>query len=90
MEKTVDGMTWPNFISFPERLGMEKGEIKGRLEGLETALDIKFQQAGLALMPELRKIEDPQRLATILQVVRKATSLDEVRAALAQNPPAAS
>src|SRR5262249_53044070 len=53
MEKTVDGMTWPNFISYPERLGMQKGEIKGRLEGLEGLLEAKFQQAGLDLMPEL-------------------------------------
>jgi hypothetical protein len=63
--------------------GLQSGKIAGRLEGLETALDIKFQEAGLALMPELRKIDDPDRLAAILQAVRKAASLDEVRALLA-------
>jgi hypothetical protein len=63
-----------------------RGEIAGRLEALEVALDVKFQDAGLALMPELRKVDDPERLAAILQTVRKAATLDEVRALLAPPP----
>jgi hypothetical protein len=90
VEKTVDGMTWPNFISYPERLGIEKGKIEGLLAGLEALLDSKFQEAGLSLMPELRKIEDPERLAALLQVARTTASVEEVRAAITQLPDSAS
>src|SRR5262249_14429935 len=79
------------FISYPEQVALDmakaraeneghaKGQIEGRLEGLEALLEAKFQAPGLALMPDLRKIEDPERLATILQTVRTATTIDDVR-----------
>jgi hypothetical protein len=74
------------FITFPERRGIKLGRIDGLLAGLEAVLEVKFQQAGLALMPELRQINDPDRLAAVLQAVRTAASLDDVRALL--TPPA--
>jgi hypothetical protein len=77
------------YIAFPERYGREQGQIQGRLEGLEAALEIKFQEAGLALMPELSKIEDPDRLGAILQAVRKAASLEEIRPLLSPPSPTA-
>jgi hypothetical protein len=86
MEKTVDGMTWPNFISFPERLGIEKGEVKGLLAGLRSVLRLKFKGEGEALMPALEKIEDPKRLAALLQLAEEAASLDDFRAAIVQAP----
>jgi hypothetical protein len=52
--------------------------IEGLLEALEARLEAKFQQSGLALMPRLRQVSDPDRLAAILRAVRNAASLDDV------------
>src|SRR5262249_7577329 len=52
-----------------------RGECKGLLAGLEVVLEVKYQQAGLDLMPEFRKITDHDRLGVLLQAVRKAASL---------------
>jgi hypothetical protein len=75
------------FVTEAEKYGRELGYAEGRLEVL---LETKFQQAGLDLMPEVHKIGDPQRLTAILQVARNATSVEEVRAAIAQAPNGAS
>jgi hypothetical protein len=78
------------FVTEAEKYGLEVGEIKGQVKGLlvglEALLEAKLQQAGLDLMPEIRKIDDPQRLTALLQVARKATSVEEVRAAITQAP----
>lgn len=74
------------FITFPEQYGREQGRIEGLLEGLEAVLEFKFQEEGLALMPELRKIDDSDRLAAILQAVRKASSLEEIRPLISPTP----
>jgi hypothetical protein len=76
------------FITFPERRGIKLGRIDGLLAGLEVVLKVRFQEAGLALRPELRRIEAPDRLAAVLQAVGNAASLDDVRALLtpAANP----
>jgi hypothetical protein len=77
------------FVTFAERYGREQGEIQGKMEGLlaglEALLDARFGEAGLALMPQLRQIEDPGRLAALLQTARKA-DLDAFRAALDAKP----
>jgi hypothetical protein len=78
--------------------GIEQGEIKGllagRLEALETALQLKFGADGEALMPAFRAINDPERLRVIVQSVKQALALDDVRKLLspsggesAQAPP---
>jgi hypothetical protein len=71
------------FMSTPERIGREEGReeglTKGRLEGLEVALELKFGEAGLALMPEIRNIADEKKLEAILRAVRSAASPDDLR-----------
>ena len=52
--------------------------IEALLESLEARLEAKFQQAGLALMPQLRQIRDPDRLTAILRAVRTAESVADV------------
>jgi hypothetical protein len=84
MEKTVDGMTWPNFISFPERVG----KVEGLLAGIEAVLEVRFGADGLGLMPEIRKVEDPARLTELLAAAKSRPALDDVRALL--TPPASS
>lgn len=79
------------YISFPERYGHEQGVIEGRAAGLaeglldaiSTALRIRFGDAGLSLLPEVRQIIEPDRLRAILARSMTAASPEEVRAVYA-------
>jgi hypothetical protein len=64
----------PYVTSF-ERLAREEG----LLEGIEAFLEFRFGAAGVQLMPEVRKLEDVDKLRAVLQAVKTATTLDEVR-----------
>ena len=70
-------------ISTAERIGLERGLAQGREEGLlagiEVALRIKFGQSGLALLSEIRAIDDVGLLQTILDAVPQAESPDAMR-----------
>jgi hypothetical protein len=70
------GMPHVTFADIYER---EQGKIEGLLRGLEVALEVKFGAEGLALMPQVRQIEDPTRLDGLLDQVKAAASLDDVR-----------
>ena len=75
------------FITTPERIGREeglaeglaKGRTEGRTEGIETALELKFGEAGLGLMPEIQAIADDAKLGAILRAIRTAASPDDLR-----------
>ena len=77
------------FMTTPERIGREEGEglteglTKGRTEGLikgiEVALELKFGEAGLRLMPEIRAIEDEAKLEAVLRAVRTAAGPEDLR-----------
>ena len=75
------------FITTPERIGREEGRTEGRTEGLaeglakgiEVALELKFGEAGLRLMPEIRAIANEAKLEAILHAVRTAASPDDLR-----------
>jgi hypothetical protein len=73
------------FIDIAERTGIEKGLKQGRgeglLEGLELALEVKFGEAGKQLMPEIRRLQDPEVLRKVVQAIKTATTVDEVRRA---------
>src|SRR5262245_35969939 len=69
------GMTFDQFVVYPER----RGEIKGLLKGIEAVLELRFAAAGLALMPEVRKVKDPARLDEVLAAAKTKPDLDEVR-----------
>jgi hypothetical protein len=69
------------FITTPERIGMEQGLKKGRLEGIETALEVKFGAAGLQLVPEIRQLQDAGILEAVLQAIKTASTPEEVRRA---------
>ncbi len=67
-----------------ERLGLRRG----RLEGIEALLDLKFGAKGLDLMPLIRHSEVGP-LEGILFGIKAAASLDDVRRLLPPPPPTA-
>lgn len=76
------GQTMP-YISYAERVGMEEGLQQGLrqglLPGIELALKLKFGQAGAALAPEIRQIEDVALLQAVQASIEFAATPDAVR-----------
>ena len=70
-------------LSTAERVGLEKGRQEGAREsllaGIEVALDLKFAAPGLALMPEIRQIEDVELLRNILAAVKQTRDPEALR-----------
>jgi len=60
--------------------GLSQGTHAGLLIGIEVALDLKFGPAGLALLPEIHRIEDLALLQRLLTGIRNAAGIDELRA----------
>ena len=85
-----------SYITSIERLGREEGREEGlregRKEGREEALregllkaltfglEFKFGEAALQLMPELEALTTAEQIEAVLDRLRTATNLDEVRA----------
>ncbi|HZW33046.1 MAG TPA: hypothetical protein VFF52_20185 [Isosphaeraceae bacterium] len=65
------------FMTIFERVGLEKGLLKG----IEACLKMKFGDEGLKLMPELREIQDHELLGKILDAIEPAASPEELRRA---------
>lgn len=65
------------------REGEARGKAEGRREelfsGIELALDIKFGNNGLELMPIITQISDLQRLKAIQQAIKNVNSTEELR-----------
>ncbi|WP_448573507.1 hypothetical protein [Trichothermofontia sp.] len=71
------------YITSLERIAKEEGLQQGLRDGvlanIDVVLEVKFGEAGLQLLPEIRAIESVETLQTILQTLRTANSLDEIR-----------
>jgi hypothetical protein len=80
-EKQMPFMTTPERIGREEGLaeGLAKGRTEGRTEGIEVALELKFGEAGLGLMPEIRAIKDEAKLEAVLRAVRTAAGPEDLR-----------
>lgn len=63
------------FITTPERYGRAEGLAKG----IEAILRVRFRDAGIQLMPEIRLIHDEEQLAKILHVAETVASPAELR-----------
>ncbi|MEI2691083.1 MAG: cytosolic protein [Anaerolineae bacterium] len=63
--------------------GLEQGIEQGKREGLWTAiqlgLDLRFGAPGMALLPEIYKIEDVDVLKTITDAIKTAKNPEELR-----------
>ncbi len=59
--------------------GMQIGRQEGLLEGIALGLKLKFGAAGLALLPEIREIQDVAVLEAILKGLETADELEALR-----------
>ena len=62
--------------------GLEQGRQEARedlLAGIEAVLDVKFAASGLALLPEIRHINDLELLRKTLQAAKQADHPDVLR-----------
>jgi hypothetical protein len=55
------------------------GRQEGLLEGIALGLKLKFGAAGLALLPEIRAIQDVAVLEAILKGLETAAELEALR-----------
>ncbi|AFY41230.1 hypothetical protein [Nostoc sp. PCC 7107] len=66
-----------------EARGEARGEERGRREelfaGIELALEIKFGNAGLELMPNISQISDLQQLKAIQQAIKTVNTVEELQ-----------
>ncbi|MEH1825672.1 MAG: Rpn family recombination-promoting nuclease/putative transposase [Nostoc sp.] len=66
--------------------GEERGELRGRKEelysGIELALEIKFGNQGLELMPIISQVTDLQKLKAIQQAIKTVNTVNELQQVL--------
>jgi hypothetical protein len=81
MSQFEEEQTMP-FVTYAERRGIKRGEIKGLWQAIALGLDLKFGKPGLKLLPSIRGIDDVKVLRTLIRTIKKAKTLDEIRACL--------
>ena len=64
--------------------GHKQGRREGRCEAIEIALDLRFPDSVAELMPQIKQIEDLDRLHALVLLANRAT-LADIRAAV--SPP---
>jgi hypothetical protein len=81
------------YVTYGERIGLERGRNEGRAEGLALGLqeavafglEVKFGAVGTTLLAEVRQVTDLDLLHAIMERMKTATTIDEVRAVYAPN-----
>lgn len=71
------------YLTSIERRAMEKGLRQGLCKGIGLFLERKFGPSGRKLMRQVRAIKDVATLEALYRALKKARSLDDVRALLA-------
>jgi hypothetical protein len=74
------------YVTSIERSGI----TKGLLIGIEDLLDLRFGAAGLALLPEIRAIQDIETLTAVSKAIKKVSTPDELRAIWRPSAPSSS
>ena len=59
--------------------GIQQGRREGLREGIQLVLEVKFGEAGLALMPAIQAIQNPDLMRKIKEALRTAGSPEEIR-----------
>ena len=78
------------YVASVEKIGYQRGMLSGRLEGkleglregIELALQIKFGNHSLRLIPRLRAISDNTRLDMIKETLKTAIDIKEIESLL--------
>jgi hypothetical protein len=82
------------YVTSVEKIGYQRGMVSGRLEGklegkleglregIELALQIKFGNHSLRLIPRLRVISDNTRLDMIKEALKTAKDIKEIESLL--------
>ena len=68
-----------------EELGLDRGMKHGLLNGLALALELRFGEAGLSLLPEIKERADVGTLKALMEHVKRAASPDELRRVYAKS-----
>ena len=59
--------------------GREEGEKRGLLDGIALALELRFGEHGLRLLPEIEERADMRTLRALMDAIKRATSPEDVR-----------
>ena len=86
IETEIEGKAAMPFLATYERIAMEKGREEGKEEGLREAvrlgLELRFGDAGLGLFPRVSETKDVGRLRRLIELLRTAEKLDDLKAFL--------
>jgi hypothetical protein len=59
--------------------GREEGLRNGLLAGIELALELRFGQQGLQILPEIAQLTDLAVIQALYERLKTANTLDELR-----------
>lgn len=76
------------YVSPFERRAEERGRHRGLLEGIELGLELKFGEAGLRLLPEIRQLTDVAVLEAILAHIKTASTPSDIQQVYQPDPSA--
>jgi hypothetical protein len=72
------------YVTSVERLaheeGIEKGTVRGLLEGIETVLELRFGERAESIVAEIRQMSDPELLGRILHNAKTIDRPEELAA----------
>jgi hypothetical protein len=68
------------YVTTAERYGRSEGLVEGLQEGIALAVEIKFGPTGRPLLPEIQQIKDLALLHEIMDRLKTAATLDQIRA----------
>jgi hypothetical protein len=78
MERLEEERRMP-YVTSVERIGMERGRKGAQLESIEDLLRDKFGEAGLALMPEIKLLDDAEKYRAIIRAIGGADRPEDLR-----------
>ena len=59
--------------------GIRRGREEGLMNGLALALELRFGEPGLRLLPEIEQRADAGTLQALMEALRRVTSPEELR-----------